>query len=387
MNKTGYSIYGRRCFSIRGSLPETVLNACAAKGIEIREAEFRDDHCISVWVYEKDAAEFRKTAEECLCFIDTEKKTGGKRILLYFKRNIPAVMIGSFFAICLFLSSLFIWDIDVVGNTKLTEGEIKRALADCGICAGCFWPGIDNDTVRAEMITELPELAWMSVNVNGSRATVPVLERKAPAEIYSEKGHSDLTAKTDGIVERTFVRNGKTVINRGQTVEKGTVLVSGELDSSTGRTEFVRSRGEVYARTRREVTAVCPETVMKKASRGKSHKRYAMMFGKTRINFYSESKNTVDESDKTIHNIKLGLKGIFTFPITLISEEFLPYTCAEKAAPDIEKMKSTLRGILEKEVDGEILSIGFVSGTENGLEMVTVQCECLENIAEEKAVK
>ncbi len=387
MNRTGYTVYGRCRFSVRGSLPETVLNACAARGIELREAEFRDDHCFSVWIYEKDAEEFRKTAEECMCFTDKEESSGGRRICVFLKRNLSALLIASFCALCLLLSSLFIWDINVVGNERLTEGEIKRALKECGVSAGCFWPGIENDMIRAEMITKLPELAWMSVNVNGSRATIPVLERRIPAEIYSENGYSDLTAKTDGIVERIFVRNGKAVINRGQTVEKGTILVSGELDSSTGKTEFVRSLGEVYARTWREVTAVCPKTVMKKVSRGKSHKRYALMLGKTRINFYSGSKNTVDETDKIIHNNKIRLKGIFTFPITLISEEFRPYTAVKAEDTDVKNMENTLEKILKKEVDGEILSSGFVSEIQNKLKRVTVRCECLENIAEEKAVK
>ena len=381
----GYGLYGRCRFSVRGSFPEGALNACAARGIELREAEFSDCHRITVWVYEKDADEFRKIAEECMCITDMEEKTGGKKILSRFKRNITAVLTASFFAVCLLISSLFIWDIDVAGNEKLTEGEIKRALAECGIRPGCFWPGIDNDMVRAQMIIKIPELAWMSVNVNGSRATVPVLERKSPAEIYNEKEYSDLIAGYDAILEKISVRNGKALVRRGQTVEKGSLLVSGRLDSSYGKTEYVRSLGEVYARTWREVTAVSPETEMKKQSRSRSRKRYAVMFGKTRINFYFDSKNKVDECDKIIHNNKLRLNGIFTFPVSVICEEFVPYTGTGEKDTAVKNMEQSLEKIIRKDVDGEILSTGFVSEFRNGLKKVTVRCECLENIAEEKS--
>lgn len=387
MNRTGYDLYARCRFSVRGRMPVSVLNACAAKGIELREAEFSDDHCLSVWIYEKDRDAFQKTAEECLCFIRAEESVGGRRILDFFKRNVSAVLVGFFFALTLFISSLFIWDIDVLGNEKLTEGEIKRALAECGIRPGCFWPGINNDMVRAQMITKIPELAWMSVNVNGSQATVPILERKNPTEIYNEKGHSDLTARYDGILERISVRNGKALVSRGQTVEKGELLVSGVMESAYGKTEIVRSFGEIYARTGRELTAVSPEITLRKQSKAKSRKRYALILGKTRINFYFDSKNKVDECDKNIHNNKLGISGIFTFPVSVVCEEYIPYTTAEETDTDVKELEHVLEKILKKDVDGEILSIGFTSEIENKLKRVTVRCECLENIAEEKAVK
>ena len=387
MNDTGYSAYGRTKFSVYGNMPENVLNTCAARGIELRRAELSGKNGISVWIYKKDEEEFKKAAEECMCFVRAEEYKGGREIFGHFRRNLSMVLTASFFALSLIFSSLFIWDIDIVGNEKLTEGEIKRALAECGIAPGCFWPGIDNDMVRARMIIKIPELAWMSVNVSGSRATVPVLERINPEEIYSEKGYSDLIAENDGILERISVRNGKALVSRGQTVEKGSVLVSGELLSPYGKTEYVRSLGEIHARTWRELTAISPETVRKKERTGKSRKRYALLLGRKRINFYFDSKNTVDETDKTIHNNKLGLRGVFTFPVTFVSEEYFPYTSAETADQDVEDMKNALAENLKKDVDGEILSSGFVTELENGLKKVTLRCECLENIAEEKAVK
>ena len=384
MNRTGYAFYSRYRFSVRGSMPETVLNACAAKGIELREAEYSQPHSMTVWVYEKDLADFKKTAEECMCFLDEEEAAGGRNVLGFFRRHLTLLLFCAFFAACLLVSSLFIWDIKVVGNEKLTDGEIKRALRECGICPGCYWPGIDNDMVRAEMLIKLPELAWMSVNVNGSRAAVPVLERKPSCEIYNENGNSDLLAKCGGTVEKVCARNGKALVSRGQTVEKGSLLISGSLDSMYGEPRYVRSLGEVYARTWREYTALCPEISYEKIKGTKSHRRYALIIGDKRINFYSDRKNTVDEYDKIIHNNKLGIKGIFIFPVAIVAEEYVPYTRFETADGNADYMRENIEAILKNDVDGEILSSGFVSATEKGLKKVTVRCECLENIAEEK---
>ena len=294
-------------------------------------------------------------------------------------------MLGLFFALCLMTSSLFIWDIKVVGNEKLTDGEIKRALEECGISSGCFRLNIDNDMVRARMLTKLPELAWMSVNVNGSRATVPVLERRLPTEIYNEKGNSDLVAKSDGIIERIFVRNGKTLVSRGQTVEKGDILVTGTLDSAIAETEYVKALGEVYAHTWREQTAVCPKTTLKKQYKARNYKRYAVMFGKKRINLYFGAGNKVDEYDKIIHNNKIGISGIFTFPVTIVTEVFSPYYPLETVDTEMENMKERLENLVREDVEGEIISIGLVSEVKDNLKKVTVRCECIENIAKEKS--
>ncbi len=384
MNRTGFDFYGRYRVSVRGSMPETVLNACAAKGIEIREAEYSDEHCISVWIYEKDAEEFKKTVEECMCFFELEEVCGGKKAVSFVKRHKWGAAFCGLFALCLLISSLFIWEIRVAGNERISDGEIKRALEECGVYTGCFWPSINNDMVRAKMITKNPEIAWMSVNVNGSKATVPVLERKQVSEIYNDREYSDLVAARDGIAEEIYARNGRALVSRGQTVEKGDLLISGAVDSTYGRTEYVRALGEVYARTWRETTAVCPENLQQKCHTDRSRKRFAVLIGKKRINFYFGGTNTVDEYDKIIHNNVLGIDGIFSLPITIITEEILPYSHSGYSAVNAEDMKDSLLRAAEDDIDGEILSSGFVSESKDGLIKVTMRCECLENIAEEK---
>lgn len=384
MNRTGYAFYGRYKFSVLGSMPETVLNACAAKEIEIREAEYVDEHRIFVWVYENDIEEFKKTVEECMCFCELEEICGGKKTVRFIKRHKWSAVFFALFALGLLLSSLFVWEIQVVGNEKISDGEIKRELEECGVYTGCFWPAINIDMIRAKMITKNPEIAWMSVNVNGSKATVPVLERKTASEIYDAEEYSNLTASRDGIVERIYARNGRTLVSRGQTVEKGDALISGEVDSTYGRTEYVKALGEVYARTWRETTAVCPADIPKKQRTAGSKKRFALQIGKTRINFYFGGINTVDEYDKIIHNNVLGIRNIFSLPLTIITEEYFPYSRTENASPDVEGMKERLLRDLDADVEGEILSSGFVSESKGGLVKVTMRCECIENIAEEK---
>ena len=102
------------------------------------------------------------------------------------------------------------------------------------------------------------------------------------------------------------------------------------------------------------------------------------------INNYQQKSTLVNIFCAIIHNNKLGIKGIFIFPVAIVAEEYVPYTRFETADGNADYMRENIEAILKNDVDGEILSSGFVSATEKGLKKVTVRCECLENIAEEK---
>ena len=377
-------LFGRCKVRITGVLPEAVLNTCAGRGIELWDYERGDRYTVDVWVRESELTALQGIAQGCMCEAEVTQRKGGSRTRRFLKNHLWLwVFFGVFLSLTLF-SSLFIWDIEVRGNETLSDGEIIRALAECGVEYGSYWPTLKVDLIRSEMIEKLPELAWMTVNVNGSRAVVSILERLPQPEIYVESESCDLTAAREGIIERVSVLNGKPLVSTGQSVQTGDVLIGGGIDSITDAPRYVRARGEVIARTWHNETAVCPEIQRIKRRDGRVKRRFALKFGKNRINFYPESKKAVDECDKIIHNYKLGMDGVFTFPVSLIVEELRPYTSEEQRLDESAKMKKRLAARIEETVDGEILSRTEASGKKNGLVIASVRCECRENIAEQQ---
>lgn len=101
----------------------------------------------------------------------------------------------------LFLSSLFIWEIDIQGCDAVSEAKILNALEECGVELGAFWPMFDQDLIRSEALLQLPELHWITVNSFGSRATVLVKERVPAPELLDETAPTALVAARDGIVD------------------------------------------------------------------------------------------------------------------------------------------------------------------------------------------
>lgn len=369
---------------VTGAFPESVLNMCAMQAIELWGLECDDPYTLEFYIYENSTDSVKQIVQRCMCQMDIVDTSGGSKLKLFAKNHL-----GIFIALLVVLtvlgvSSLFIWDIDVYGCEELAKGEVLRALAECGVDCGCYWPAIDTDNVRAKILTRLPELSWMSVNVSSSRAIVLVSERLDKPEIYEESDGADIVATHSGIISRMSVLNGAPAVSTGQSVTAGEVLISGTMESLNGKTRNVRAQGDVIAQTWYELSAVSPMDGEKKTSFGVRYMRYAVKFGKNRYNFYIDGKNTVDGCDKIVHNYKIGVSGLFAFPITLIVEEYRPYKTETLPVSDDNAMGVSLMRCLQDNIRGEILSSSLTSCESDGLCIVTLRAACVENIARVK---
>lgn len=381
MGKLFESIRGTVRAELCGAFPEAVLNACALRALELWEIESVDEHTLRVTLYEKRLQEFEAAAEKSGCQVAVLGVQGGSKNRVFLRQRVWLLVSLALAGALLTLSSLFIWEIDIRGNKELTEGELLRALEDCGVTQGSYWPGLSADLVRSRMLTRLPELAWMTVNVSGSRAIVLIEERQEKPEIYQESSAVDIVAKKTGIISKMSVLNGKPLTGPGQSVLQGETLVTGVMDSITNAPRLVRARADVIADTWYELTAVSPAQVETKAGVERRFSRFALKIGKKRINFYLGDGKQLDEWDKIVYEYNLGIKGLFALPVTVVREEWSLREKSLMPAGRVQEMQERLYAALAGSIDGEIVSSGFsVSETEK-LTVVTLRAQCRENIA------
>ena len=71
-------------------------------------------------------------------------------------------------AVCVL--SQFVLTIEVEGNEAVSTAEILTELRRQGLRPGVYGPGLDEGTISSAALLGLPELAWMSVNLHGTRA-------------------------------------------------------------------------------------------------------------------------------------------------------------------------------------------------------------------------
>lgn len=381
MERISDSLRGSVRLKIFGAFPAGILNTAAANGIELWNVESKDENTLCMSAYEGRLEQLCRIARRAGCEVVIIRRVGGRDGLRKILRR-PALLAGlTLTVLLLFCSSLFIWDVEVRGAERLGRGEILCALEDSGFGVGSFWPGVNTDLLRSEVMVRLPEIGWMTVNVGGSRATVVVVEREPKPEMYDSAAAVDLIAARDGLVRRINVLAGSPQVTEREIVMAGQTLIASRTESVNGEARTIHARGSVMADTWYELSAVCPVKVCLKTPAGLPHSRFAIVFGKRRLNLYIGSGKTIDGCDKIISEYTLGIPGLFSTPIRLMRERFVPYKTSAGDDYDPNETGRRLYSLLEGRTEGQILSSSLSPGRAGELYVLTLRAHCTENIA------
>lgn len=368
---------------LRGAEPERLLERCRREGLRLRQVESLDLCTLRAALRQEDLNALERIAQGCGFSISLLSLRGGKRTGRLLRRR-RVLLLGLLLAGALLgASQLFVWQLRVLGCERLSQGQVLRALADCGVEPGTFAPGIRQELVRSRMLSLLPELEWMTVNVSGSRATVLVRERRETPEMRGQRP-ADIAAARSGVIRSVTVLEGQTLVGPGDAVLEGETLVSGTMESLTQPPRQLRAMAEIRAETWRELIAVCPLEMLQIREPGATSRRFALVFGKNLLNLGKNQGKGLDECDKIVHEYTLGAEGLFSLPLRLRMEERRALLPTDAEARRTGEMEQALLRRLEEETDGEILETSFSAGQRDGLLIVTLQAHCLENIAKTK---
>ena len=366
---------------IHAVLPETMLNVCAQREIPLWGAERTDGCTLRFSLYERDIPELERIAAQCQAEFEVLERHGGRKGRRRLQERMGLLLSLALGAALLFWSSFYIWEIDVHGCRSLTKGEVLRALADCGVTEGSYWPSVSNETLRAEMLLRLPKLAWMTLSVSGSRAVVVVEERTEKPVIYTESSAADIVASHSGVVRKLLVRNGLPLVQPGQLVLENETLVTGTRESLSRQTRYIRADAEIQADTWYEWNAVEPAVTEEKGAAERTIRRFALRFGKKRINLFGKSRKDLDGYDKIVHEYNVGVKGLFRLPVSLIREEYRLFA-RTAVTPGDSGAGERLKTALSERIDGEIVQASCRVGIKDGFAYTSLRAQCRENIAQ-----
>ena len=379
---------GTAACTVTGALPAAFLSRCAAEGVALRAVEAVDETSLRCTVALKDLERAQAIALRSQCELTVLKTRGGRAAGRRLARRwVPAVCLLACFCL-LAWSKLFIWEIDVTGNETVSAGRVRSALSDCGVGLGTFWPGLTSDNLRSELLTRLPELAWATVNIYGSRAEVIVRERVPKPELFDSDAPVDLVAERLGFVTEVRALAGTAEVKPGDAVLPGDILISGSADSAFSGQRPVHAVGTVTAETYYELTAAAPAQARIPAENGQSRSRWALLVGKKRLNFYKNSSFCPADCDKINLIWELRIPGLFAFPLALVRER-TALRGLEEQTRDCNALRRSLEQqlherLLEAVAEGEIESEHYSCAVSDGRVTVCLRARCSENIAKEQ---
>ena len=104
---------------------------------------------------------------------------------------------------------------------KALEGIRQAVLEKQGLRRGSFAYSFRPQDICNRALPELPELAWLTVNVRGCRAYVSVRDRVPKPELADDRTPTNVVAKRDALVTEVRAYDGRAMVRKGGTVTAG----------------------------------------------------------------------------------------------------------------------------------------------------------------------
>ncbi|HJC40485.1 MAG TPA: sporulation protein YqfD [Candidatus Intestinimonas pullistercoris] len=386
---------GSVLFTVTGAFPERFLNLCAQAGVGFWDLEWLDPHTLRLRVSRRDARRVGPLAEKVLCEARARRHLGFPYFLAGFRKRY-ALLLGlalSLAAVCLL--SRFVLTIEVSGNKTVSTAAILTELSRQGVRVGAYGPGLDVRRISQESLLRLDGLAWMSINLHGTRAEVLVREKLPEPEVRDESTPANVVAQADGVILDLEVLDGQAAFQEGEAVLRGEVVISGTMDlrepeysAVDAGQRLVHARGNVWARTYRTLTAQIPLEAQVKRYTGEEETQWSLLaLGRT-VNFFGKGGVFSEGYDKIVETHPLTLPGGRVMPLALRRTEYRAYV-TEPAALNAGAARSMLEERLLERLDaligedGEVLDTVFTVREEDGMLAVTLRAECREQIGRE----
>lgn len=334
--------------------------------------------------------EYAKSGAECIL-------RRGLPYLLYRYRHRYGIAVGLAVMMLLTrLSTLYVWDVSVEGNDSLSDAEVTESLSELGFGVGSRISDTDFYSLCHRLLLINDGISWVSVNMEGTRAVVKLRERE-PSGVNKDNGTpSNLIAEVDGVIVRTETVSGQLEVKVGQTVKAGELLVSGVVEAGqgeSGRFVLTRSRGRIFARTRRVIQVEIPLTREEITSESRKNlKKSLIFFGKT-LKLQENYSISMDNCDIISVDKRLvlfeNMSNTYQIPLPIIfRQEYAVETKTETVtvSEDValnEAYAAASESILSLMPEAELISRESHYEVTDSVLVLTVELECIEDIAYE----
>lgn len=374
-------------FQIHGGYPERFLNLLNREGISIWNLK-RNGFCITMSMTRRDYKRIRPSVRRSGVSAHVVAKHGLPVLLRRYRRR-KGILAGALLAICLIaVMSCFVWDVEVVGNENLSTQEVLELFEGYGIKPGILRSKVDPGKLQKQAMLDLPEVSWIAIYVNGTKAVIQLKERVAPPDMIPLDTPCNLIASKEGQIKRIEAYDGQASVKLNQGVKKGDLLVSGIISDSLGQTMLRHAQGKVIAQTKNTYEIRVPLEQVKREYTGKTvTRRYLGVFGAKLPLFIAVRLQGMYETEQSTQEVSLF--G-FHLPMTLYTLTYSEYTEEQISFTQEEAKENALQQLEEKKSQelsqATVLDESIDTKIENGELVLSAVINCEENIAVQQEI-
>ena len=287
------------------------------------------------------------------------KYYGKENVIDIFNRNkyVFLSLIISFMLLFLLCNTIF--DIKINSDNKDIINIINNSLSDNGIDVYKRKVSFDKlNSIKNKILEDNKDtLEWIEIREKGCIYYIDVTPRVKSNNNVDNALPSDIVAEKDGVIKHIVVHRGSKVIDNGDYVKKGDILISGNIIKNENVIDKVHSEGIIYAETWKTVNISIPFKRIDYVYKKTINHYYLDIFGhKFTISGKYDSDNTINKKsivlDKPYLFFKLYKeeKKIYDYNEVILNKEEAYKEALNRSIDVINKKLSSDEYIISKKV-------------------------------------
>lgn len=287
------------------------------------------------------------------------KYYGKKNIVNIYENNkyVLLSLIISFMLLFLLCNTIF--DIKINSDNKDIINIINNSLSDNGIDVYKRKVSFDKlNSIKNKILEDNKDtLEWIEIREKGCIYYIDVTPRVKSNNNADNSLPSDIVAEKDGVIKHIVVHRGSKVIDNGDYVKKGDILISGNIIKNENVIDKVHSEGVIYAETWKTVNISIPFKRIDYVYKKTINHYYLDIFGhKFTISGKYDSDNTTNKKsivlDKPYLFFKLYKeeKKIYDYNEVILNKEEAYNEALNRSIDVINKKLSSDEYIISKKV-------------------------------------
>lgn len=291
---------------LEGKFVEKFFNIATRKNIKIWNVRYIGKSVAVFNCHRKDYGKITEIADKISAKIYIMDSKGVMHEVNKYKKRASLYIGALVMAVVIVILSDILCIISVTGNERIPEEIILAQLESAGLSKGKFVKNIDIKSVKKKFLAGNNEVSWIGINIKGAKAEVEIVEKVLKPYIIPKSEPANIVASKDGVIESIVVKNGFQLIQKGDTVRKGQLLVSGINESNQGDLMLVHSQADVKLKTWNYIKKTYPLTIEEKTPVNEYKNYYTIGLFKKQIDLFSKNKPTNENYDITEETIKFG---------------------------------------------------------------------------------
>ena len=359
------------------------VNLCRNNGIELRHL-IRDENAIQIEIDAKNFRKLRPLVRKTHVKIHILNRRGPAFFFYRHKKRWWFLLGGTACAGIIYVLSLFIWQIEIDGNSKYTDALIMQALAQMDVKAGCKKSEISLSEIEEELRLMYNEITWVSASITGTKLQIELREGDLKTFGNSENSQienvkksenqkndrgtvngekeknlpANLVADEDAVITDMVVRRGTAAAHYGDEVKKGDVLIEGKIyiyneDETLNKVDYLTAEGDIFGEYQQIYEKNYQRKHEERSYNGKKYRELGVTIGGKHFrlpawqNIFKEQSQENTLSEVWSWKKQFRLTPTFYLPFALDFTEYVPYKniiqdytdddLKIKAAKDLEK--------------------------------------------------